>query len=462
MGIPFKIEEINEYTFYKNTYIAKVEIGNNITKVGDFAFLGCRNLESVFIPNSVKMLGEWAFAECESLNSAILGTGLSEIRTGCFSGDKMISEFMVPSGVTMIGNQVFDGCASLRRFEIMDRQNELYLGYSEKVIDNTENPIPGKPLFIDAPLEEVYIGGNISYSKLVEDGYSPFYRNDSLKKVTVADNETEISDYEFYGCRSLEEVFIGNGVESIGDYAFSGCLELNKFTFGNKVSEIGIDAFSDCGNMTSLTSYNPVPPTCGSQALDDINKFKCTLYVPQPSVDTYARAAQWENFFYIKPITAVAVPVTSLSLDYTTLTLMQGEPQQIATVILPEDASVPTLSWDSSDDNVAMVSQFGNVVAISPGSCYITASTTDGSNIKQTCYVSVTEYSGVYSIEVAEIRINRHGDTLTIIGAADDDSVTVVNLGGTVEYHGMEKTIERLAPGIHIVIVRNQVFKILI
>ena len=105
-----------------------------------------------------------------------------------------------------------------------------------------------------------------------------------MRQVVIHNNETEISDNEFYGCRNLYEVIVGNDVVSIGTYAFSGCLSLEYFTLGSRVETIGTDAFSDCASMKELRSYNPVPPACGNQAMDDIDKFECTLYVHEQSV----------------------------------------------------------------------------------------------------------------------------------------------------------------------------------
>jgi len=60
-----------------------------------------------------------------------------------------------------------------------------------------------KPLFSDCPLDSVYIGRNISYDTRSNYGYSPFYRNTSLRAVKITDKETEISQNEFYGCTNL-------------------------------------------------------------------------------------------------------------------------------------------------------------------------------------------------------------------------------------------------------------------
>lgn len=461
-NIMFTVEEINDYTFFNNEYIEKASIGNNIAHIGDYAFAGCSKLRAMFVPNSVLTLGEWAFSRCDAMESIVLGTGLKEIKDGCFSGDRKISEFMVPSNVSKIGNQVFDGCKGLSKLEIMNRKTELTLGYSSKNIDHSENPIPGRPLFADCELSEVYIGGNITYSATVEDGYSPFFRNDFLRKVTVFENETEVSDYEFYGCRNLKEVYIGNDVERIGNFAFSGCLDLDIFSIGNKVKYIGEDAFSDCGKMTLFTSHSTVPPVCGSQALDDINKFNCVLYVPSASVASYSAAEQWKNFFNIHPITEVAVPVTSISFDVKTLSLELGEQNLIEASVLPADASDARLIWESNNTEVAMVSQFGNVVAIGEGSCYITASTTDGSNLSASCFVTVTDNAGVLEVTVSDLGVIRNGNSISIVGAYDADKVSVFSVGGSMIYDGSDKRIENLPSGLYIVIVRNHVFKVMI
>ena len=54
--------------------------------------------------------------------------------------------------------------------------------------------------------------------------------------------------------------------------------------------------------MTSFISHAAVPPTCGTQALDDINKWDCTLYVPGENIDDYKGADQWKEFFFINDV----------------------------------------------------------------------------------------------------------------------------------------------------------------
>jgi hypothetical protein len=116
--------------------------------------------------------------------------------------------------------------------------------------------------------------------------------------VKITDKETEISANEFYGCSNLQRVIIGDGVTTIGNWAFSGCQSLKFFAFGSQVANIGQEAFSDCAAVIEITSKAATPPVCGSQALDDINKWDCKLYVPKGCMASYEAADQWKDFFF--------------------------------------------------------------------------------------------------------------------------------------------------------------------
>ena len=170
----------------------------------------------------------------------------------------------------------------------------------EDVVELVLGSNGSSPLFTDCPLDSVFIGRNITYPTGSDKGYSPFYRNTSLRSVHITNQETEIMDNEFYGCTNLKNVRIGDGVTSIGNWAFSGCASLDYFEFGKNVESIEQEAFSDCTSVTNLISWASTPPTCGTQALDDINKWVCTLKVPKGVLPAYMAADQWKDFFFIE------------------------------------------------------------------------------------------------------------------------------------------------------------------
>ena len=283
------IGAIGDYALSSCKKMQIATLGNEVTGIGQYAFSGCSQLQGIVIPNSVSTIGQYAFRNCSSMTQAKIGSGVSLIDTYAFSGCSSIPMIEIPQSVTKINNYVFSGCTALKDVYIANRNTILTLGSNGS-----------SPMFADCPLDSVYIGGNISYSTGSNYGYSPFYRNTSLRSVTITDEETEISANEFYGCTNLKNVRIGDGVTTIGNWAFSGCASLDYFAFGSSLETIGQEAFSDCTAITSISSKTATPPTCGSLALDDINKWTCTLYVPEGTLAAYQEADQWKEFFFVE------------------------------------------------------------------------------------------------------------------------------------------------------------------
>ncbi len=82
--------------------------------------------------------------------------------------------------------------------------------------------------------------------------------------------------------------------------------------------------------------------------------------------------------------------VTQIVLDKTSLSLQPNDTYTLTATVLPSDATNKTLTWASSNVNVATVSSNGLVTAKAYGSCVITCSATDGSGVKAECQVTVT------------------------------------------------------------------------
>ena len=82
--------------------------------------------------------------------------------------------------------------------------------------------------------------------------------------------------------------------------------------------------------------------------------------------------------------------VAELKLSPTSVSLEEGKSTKITASIRPNDAKNKTLSWKSSNTSVATVSG-GTIKAIAPGSCQITASTTDGSGLSAAVGINVTK-----------------------------------------------------------------------
>jgi len=81
--------------------------------------------------------------------------------------------------------------------------------------------------------------------------------------------------------------------------------------------------------------------------------------------------------------------VTGISLNPSHLDLELNRTAQLQAYVYPSDADNPAVTWESSDTNVATVDESGLVTAVGDGSCVITCRATDGSNVSNTCGVTV-------------------------------------------------------------------------
>jgi uncharacterized protein YjdB len=84
----------------------------------------------------------------------------------------------------------------------------------------------------------------------------------------------------------------------------------------------------------------------------------------------------------------VVIPVTSITLDKTSLELVKGKTQTLAAAITPEDATDKGVAWVSSNPSAASVDSTGKVTAVGGGAATITAISHDG-GFKAKCTVKV-------------------------------------------------------------------------
>ena len=96
----------------------------------------------------------------------------------------------------------------------------------------------------------------------------------------------------------------------------------------------------------------------------------------------------------------------SITLDLVELTLEATETKALSVTILPELATDKTVTWESSDEDIAIVDADGVVTAILVGKATITVSTTDGSNLSATCMVTVVPtLAESIKLDVAELTL---------------------------------------------------------
>ena len=95
---------------------------------------------------------------------------------------------------------------------------------------------------------------------------------------------------------------------------------------------------------------------------------------------------------YVTVNAAAPVPVTSVSLDKTSLGLTEGDTETLTATVEPSDATNKNVTWSSDDTSVATVDASGLVTAVARGTAVITATAADGSGASASCTVTVSSY----------------------------------------------------------------------
>ena len=93
--------------------VVALEIGTNVTSIGDWTFFECSRLTSVTIPDSVTSIGWNAFFECNGLTSVTIGNCVTSIGEGAFFDCSGLTSVTIPSSMTSIKDGAFTQCNGL-------------------------------------------------------------------------------------------------------------------------------------------------------------------------------------------------------------------------------------------------------------------------------------------------------------------------------------------------------------
>ncbi len=139
----------------------------------------------------------------------------------------------------------------------------------------------------------------------------------------------------------------------------------------------------------------------------------------------------------------VYIPVTSVKLDQSSYTLNKGKSFKLTATVSPDDATYPTVSWESSDAAVASVDADGNVKGLTVGEATITAKAGD---CTATCRVKVIVPVGSVSLNKTEITLEEtrtyqlvatvlpeEATDKTVTWTSSDESVARVDANGAVK-----------------------------
>lgn len=141
----------------------------------------------------------------------------------------------------------------------------------------------------------------------------------------------------------------------------------------------------------------------------------------------------------------VTVPVTSIKLDKTIVTLKKGETSQLNATVSPDNATNKAVTYSSSNSKVAKVSSSGKITAVGGGTATITAK---AGGKTATCKVTVNvaqtgitasgntsktvEVGKTLNLKVAKVPADAT-DNYSVTWSVADSSVATISSNGTVK-----------------------------
>ncbi len=384
-GNTYKVIGIGYKAFYKHT-ITNVNIPNTITYIGKRAFDECSGLKSVTIPNSVTEINDMAFEYCPDLEAVVIGGNVKFIGMNAFEACPKLRNITFGSSVETIKDNAFAMCSSLKTVSLPE---------SLKTIKTAAFLMSG------------------------------------LEKLVVPNSVETMGNSVVSNCKSLKSVTIGDGIKTIGTYCFIDCSALTDVIIGSGITSIGKELFRGCAKVTSITSKikDPSSITLGTDVFKGItDKSKCTLYVPEGTIDIYSKTPQWKEFIKIEENNVIHVESIVIK-DYANqvINIKPNNTKQLEVVFTPSSPTNKNVIWKSSNEDVAEVNTTGLVTAKIVGQTIITVTSDDGKKTS-TCTIKVSTDE-----PITEINLDKTDATLILN--------STLQLNATVNSNATNKTL---------------------
>ena len=353
----------NEY----RASITKVVIGNSITHIGNWAFMGCSSLAEVTIGDHVESIGTEAFANClnEDFTSIVIPASVENIGAFALSNISHLQYIACyastapkvgAEALTLLNNLVaiYVPTAKVGDYQAATGWNDL----SAKITYPHGNCGDGEPATeavtwaFDMASGTMTLTGSgavktfsdqnpMAYPWNSEDAavWNPTGMDGNawgwmgITSLVIGEGITNVPDYSFgmhihltsvtlpstltsIGASSLEEcaftsITLPEGLETIGDYAFLAS-KFSSITLPSTLTTIGSSAFNDCQSLNSITIPANVT-TIGESAFQNCIALE-TVTMLRATPPALGDLAFYDyNDIIIPALTAIYVPAASVT-----------------------------------------------------------------------------------------------------------------------------------------------------
>lgn len=400
IALPSQLTTIGDYAFCGNK-LSSITIPTSVTRIGNNAFAGCENLAYITIPSKVTGLGDYAFFGCSKLSNITLSQSISSIGKNAFAYCPSLTSTILPASVTEIGNFAF-AWSGLKELSIGAAVSKM--GYS--LFAGCANL---SKVTIDPANQHYTIQDDVIYTK---DMTTAVIGLENITSITLPTTVSTVGENAFYYCENLTELNLPTSLRTISSQAFCYCNGLTKATIPEGVTYIGGQAFRGCNNLTEIT----LPSTLKEFGpwIED----NPTLSIPEGGVLNGCDNLQ-----------AIYCGVTTPPLTSGRVTICPFQVYDTATLYIPvgsRKAYEAFYAWNS----------FKNIVEM--------------------------DFTEIDTMEATDAVTVKAVDGRIIVEGADDATVEVYAINGTVVYSGNADTIPTFPHGVYIVHVATTTTKVVL
>jgi uncharacterized repeat protein (TIGR02543 family) len=234
--------------------ITTLSLLDDVTEIGDYAFMGLSALTSVSLFASASKLtsiGVGAFKDDTALSGVVFPSSLTTVKANAFSNDKAITSLVIPATLTTVGDNAFSECGLTSLALASDIAQFGYHAFSNSSVTLTS-------LTIDV--------SSVTGTTDGWWGWKTALPVAGTTAVTLTNKLTTIGNYGFYKA-PFTQLTLPTSLTSIGIYAFNQS-GLTSLVLPSSLQTIGNQAFSSCGSMKSVTINCPVSALTDSVAFN--------------------------------------------------------------------------------------------------------------------------------------------------------------------------------------------------
>lgn len=188
-----------------------------------------------------------------------------EIDQNAFYDCTEVTSITIPFSVIRIVNDAFRGCSGVTKFSV-NENNQSYKDI-DGVLFSKDNR-----MLIKYPAKR------------------------EVAEYVISEDVSLICTDAFMDNAFLRKISVGNFVTAISDHAFKNCTALEEVELGGNVRILGSEAFQNCPKLSLINSHGVFPPHNSPTVFDDATKENAKLYVPKGQLHNYKRRLEWRDF----------------------------------------------------------------------------------------------------------------------------------------------------------------------